>query len=301
MNILILSLTIATLIWSLLSEKRYFIIFFSILLIKYIIQVIKNKNIYKNINKPLFEKPENPSIHTILQVRLKKIDNFLKIYNKKNPDNRITYTHIGLKALSSAMMENNNTNCYISFNNLYNSNTSSIGVMVDINGKDLFVKVVRKIQDFGIKELPSKLKKSIKIIKKGKNWKYKILKKIVKITPGYVFNITSYFLSYLVYDFFYKFENLSFFRKNFGVAGLTNVSSFNVKEAIACHIEMGRSTMVFLMGTPFKSPVVVNGKIEIEKVMNIGLLSDLRLGNGDDFLNVINKIKEVFDNFENYL
>ena len=298
MNIFFLSIFASTLIWSIIYEKIFFIIFLTILLTKYLLKTISSK---KSLYEKIFEKPSNPSIHTIIPIKLDKIDKYLMEYNKKNPDNRITYTHIGMKALSVAMMTYRRTNAYISYNNLYSLDTSSIGVIVSVGRNDLTAKVIENVENYTISQLPSTLNKSVKNIKKGKDKKLNNLNKSLKFMPSYVFNLFAEITAYLIFNFLYKIKQLTSIRKNCAIAGLTNVSKFKLKEAIACHISLGRSAYALLMGSAEKIPVVVKGKIEVQKVMNIGIICDQRLGNGDDFLLSVKKIEEVFINFQKYI
>lgn len=302
MNIFFLSIFASTFLWSITYETKFLILFLLILTTKYLLHTLLPTNPKKSLYSTIFESPTNPTIHTIIPINLTKIDKYLLTHNKSFPENRITYTHIGLKALSEAMRSFPLTNAYISYNNLYSLNSiTNIGVIVSVNGKDLSAKVIRKIENYGICKIPRTLRKGVKMIKKGKDRRLNSMNRALRFLPSYVFNFFMEIFAFFVFNLFLKIEKFSFFRKNFALAGLTNVSSFGLKEAVACHISLGRTAYVFLMGSCEKKAVVVNGRIEVQNVMNVGVIGDLRLGNGDDFLNSVKKIEEVFENFEDYI
>lgn len=296
MNIFLIAIFFSIFLWSVVSDCRFLLVFLIILIIISILANLfkKKTKIFNNI----FKNPENPTIRSIIKVDITRIDNFLKPYNIKN-QTKITYTHVAIKALSQAIMKYKNINSYISYNQIFQNKSPNIAIVINVKEKDLVFKIVRKTDKMKIKEIPNQINKGIKSIKSQKNKKINLFNIFIKHIPSYLLSLMGR-INFFIFHSFLARINLNIIQKNLCFAAITNVSAFNIYEATACHIELIKSSIVLLLGTPKKVPVVVNGKIVHKKIMNVGISSDQRLGTGDDFLMAVKEIKDVFMNFEKY-
>ena len=198
------------------------------------------------------------------------------------------------------MLKYKKLNSYISYNQSFEIDATNIAIVVNVKEKDLVFKVLRNTEKMNINEIPYHLRKGIKSIKKQKNKKINLFNYFIKNIPSYLLAIIGR-INFFIFHSFLARINMNIIQKNLCFGAITNVSSFNIFEATACHIELIKSSIILLLGTPKKMPIVQDGKIIYKKIMNVGISCDQRLGNGDDFLLAIKKIENVFLNFEKYL
>ena len=305
MNLLLESIAIASLIWSFFYKTILLTIFLTIIIL-YILFI----NIYLSNNKSKSDKIRfneyndtgDPTAFAKLQIPLDDIDEFLSEYNKKNPLKKITYSHIGLKAMGLALKEISNSGKY-SFGNLIKATEEEIDVslLVNIENKNIMNLTVKSCCKNSIKQIASQLKGKIGIMKKNKDKRVKRQLNVLRMIPVFIVELVILLVSFVGYDLGMDFKPMKIKRHNFGIGVVTNIVGIKISEAIPAHVHLLRDVMIMLISNPVVKPFVIDGKICRRKVIKINLAFDPRFGNGDCFLNAINKVKEVWMNPFKYL
>ena len=291
---------ISTLIWSFFSDKYFLSIFYTILLLINFLRILLiNPQNLKSYNS-IFKKPLNPTIYAGFEIRLKKIDSFLKDYNSKNPEKKITYTHIAIKALTEAIKENPKTLSYFSFTNLIILKNIDIAVIVETDKKELITKIIKNAEEKKISELSSILKKDLKRLKKGKNQDLKNLIKIAKLLKSFILNLVLKITTFFLYNFIYNSKNEEI-RKKISFCAVSNCTKLFTDEGYACHITLGRAAFCLVINTPKKKVVYKNGKIIVEKVVFVSIIGDSRKIGLIRFFDMVKRIKEVFLDFKDFV
>ena len=305
MNLLLKSINIACLIWSFFYDTTLLTIFLT-LTILYILFI----NIYLSDNKTNFDKIRineyndsgDPTAFAKLEIPLDDIDEYLTEYNKKNPLKKITYSHIGIKAMGLALKEVSNSGKY-SFGNIIKATDEELdtSLIVNIEDKNIMNLTVRSCYENSIKKIASQMKGKIGQMKKNKDKRVKRQMNVIRMVPAFVVELIIFFVSFIGYNIGMDFKPMKIKRHNFGFGIVTNIVGIKISEAIPAHVNLLRNIIVMMLSNPAVKPFVIDGKICKRKIIKVNLAFDPRFGNGDCFLNVINKVKEVWMNPFKYL
>ena len=311
MNIFFILIFGSTLIWSFFSDKYFLLIFYIVLLLINFIQIFltnEKKSLFFN---SIFKKPLNPTIYTGFEIRLNKIDDFLKNYNKRNPENKITYTHIALKALSLGIKKNPETLNYISYTNLKIVENIDISVIIETEKKHLLTKIIKSCENKKISEISKILKKDIKDLKKGNNNDFQKLLKLSKNVKSYTINLILKLSTFLIYNFFFdnSQKKNNELREKISFCAVSNCSKLNTNEGYACHITIGRAAYCLVLNNVQKKPVFVKegeegfleGRVRGVNCMFVSMIGDCRKVGIENFLFLVEDVRKGFEEFEKYI
>ena len=299
MNVLLQSIAIASLIWSYFYDNLLLTVFLT-LIILYIIFVnifLKNNKttIFQKFRISEYQDSGDPTAFAKLDVPLDKIDKILSEYNKKNPLKRITYSHIGLKAMGLALKEIQGCGKH-SFGNFIEAedNELSSSLIVNIENKNIMNLTVNDCYNNSLKDIAAQMKGKIGEMKKNKDPRVKRQMNIIRMIPSFIVHLVILFSGFITYNLGLDFKPFKLKRHNFGFGVITNVTGFDVSDVIPAHINLLRDVLVMIISNPVVKPFVENGKIVKRKVVKVNLAFDPRFGKGACFLNAINKVKEVW-------
>ncbi len=302
MNISVKAIAIATFIWGLLFEPRFFLIFASLLSIYTLLGYwVGETNSNKKFNIMSYKDSGDPTGFAKMEIKLKKLDKFLEDYNSKNPQSKLSYTQIGLKSLGEAMKRVKTINGYFSFGNFMPLKDVTSSLIVDIEGKNVINLSVPGCGSSSIRGIRSKIKGKIGKIKRNKDKRVKRQMNVIKYIPSFMIGMLINTLSFLSYNLGIPFPLIKFKKRHFGNCMLTNVIGFNVEDALPSLVNIARTVMVEIINTPKIKAVAENGKIVKGKVLNLNFCFDPRYGKGACFLEALAIIKDVWLNPEKYV
>ena len=297
MNIILSCLPISILIWSFIKEMNFLIIFILILICK---QIFLNFFIQSENEKKKFfflKEPLNPTCFAKVSIDLEKIDKKINKYNKEKKS-KISYSHIALKSIGEALKNNNRLNGFFSFKNFITNKKINVNLPIDYKGEDMTVTKVFNCGKENIRELSLQTKNIKEIISKTEIKKIKG-DKVITFLPTYIINLFMKIFFSIYFDlYFFDIFKLGKDKKSNSI--VTNMVKFNLKDGIACHAGVARTSIIMVLNAPEKIPTKENGKIIIKKYVSFSITSDFRLGNGEDFLKAVSDIKKVWLSFENY-
>ena len=301
MNILLQAILFSTFIWSIIYIKILFLIILSILIFYSFIQIKKRKNFQNQTQffNSSFHQNGCPILKAKFEVDMEKIEIFLEEYNSKNPKKKLTKTHIALKSIAEGLKGLKNG--YLTFGNFLNNEEADVCLIVNVDVTNVSILKVFKCQENSIKQLASQIKGKIGKIKTHENTDVKEQDKVFKSIPSFMIEISIWLAGFISYDLQKEWALLRIKKNHFGNNFVTNVSSFGSKDAIATHVPCAYSVILLTLNGAKDKVVFENGVFKKKKITNINLTYDCRYIYGDGLLDSVERIKEVWINFENYL
>lgn len=305
MNVFTFCTLVATLLWSLTHAPVLFIFYLLSLFIYYLANLKSRKHSLmshkRRIQIAAWNDTGDPSCYGILPVDLTNADKFLQEHNAKNPDMKLTYTHLALKALGEAMQVSKKINGKISFGNFVYKPSCDISVLVDVEGKNLVTLVVKDIKESSLTELNKQMKGKVRRLKEKKDDDTNKQIKLFSNLPTFVIDVLFTIISFVSYNLGLGVEAFKVKPDNFGYALLTNISGFGIENVLAPHTNATRSIIVGVICQPVKKPIVIDGKIEIRKILNFNVTFDHRFGDGSDCMKMLKRVESVWYEPEKYV
>lgn len=120
----------------------------------------------KKISLTAFEDPGDPSVYVKIPVNCDKVDSFLKNYNNKNPNKKLSYTIIGIKSIGEIMKKSFSNK--IALGQLVPIKPK-LAVLVDVDGKNLANLMIENFEKQTLPEIKEQLKGKISKFKNKKD------------------------------------------------------------------------------------------------------------------------------------
>ena len=301
MNIFLLSIFPAIIIWSIFFETYLFIIFLVIILLYIIPNLFKSKQI--NIQEKFLVsnhiKSKDSKLFFKIQVDFSKIDKFLNIYNKKHPLKRLTYSHLALKSVGEGLKTIKSG--YYNFGNLYINKNINSSLIVNIENKDIACLIIKNSGKNNLREIAKQMKGKVGKIKNSKKNSKKKKKGIYHFLPSYIIDIIFAIVNFITYDLGLPFFLFKMNKQHFGSCLITNLSTFNVHDITTPHGNLAKFVLILAICQPKFKLYAENGKIVEKKICNINVIYDIKSANLHSILTSVDKIKNVWKNPGKYL
>jgi pyruvate/2-oxoglutarate dehydrogenase complex dihydrolipoamide acyltransferase (E2) component len=234
-------------------------------------------SVRKKIAQGSWGAPQDTSVYGTVEVDMDIVDNFIGSYNKKNPDNKITYTHFFMKLVANSMSKVPRINGTYAFGEFIPFEGIHMNTLVDIEGKNLTGVTVNNCEQLSFKEIRQNLNYKIKKIKMKKDEDTKEQMKIAKMLPSCVMACLLEFSSFITYTLGVSFKPLKLKKYPFGNIILTNASKTSIQHAYAPLVNFSRAILLVVLCSPYDKPVVNEKReVEVRKVMNVNMTFDHR-------------------------
>ena len=243
--------------------------------------------------------PADPSVYGNVEINCEILDDFLTKYNAKNPDKKLTYTHIFLKAIGLTLNSKGvkGINGKIAFGNFVPFEKIDVSTLIDVDGKNLYGVTVEDCGTQSILELRNQVNSKIKKIKLKKDDDFKEQMRISDMLPTAILSLMMHLSSFLSYSFGINVPAFRVKKHAFGSIILTNVSKMNIKNTFAPLVNFSNSMMVAVICTPCLRPVVnENREIVVRKMVNFNVTFDHRFADGSQASQMISTIQEILKN-----
>ena len=303
MNFFNFGLIIASILWSIIFDRRLFYIYLTIILTFHIInQFFKKKHqntLRRKIQICTWNSAGDPTIYTRLEIDISKTDLFLKKYNLENPEARLSYTIIGVKAIAEGLKLGLNKK--IVFGNLKKNENCDLSVLVNVENKNLVSLTVKNCDKQGMAEIKQQMKGQISKLKNKKDKATNDQMKLMKNIPTTILQLVLRLSGFIGYTLGLDLKPLKIKKNHFGCGMVTNVVSLGVEDAYAPHINFAQTNLLMVICAPKDKVCSENGVIVVKRVMNVNLSFDERFSMGSDVLGVAKKIEGVFYHPEKYV
>ena len=301
MNTIFKILLLSILIYSYIKKPEILKITSILIIIYTIIEYITFLKFSKNSLKSKFLKSNfietgNPITFFNLSVKTKKVENFIKNYNEKNPTKKISLEIFGLRAMGNSLnLDKSYGN--LSFGNFTNLNKVKITMVKKYDKKEIF----HTIENCNNKKI-SEICSEIKISKKKKFSEFKNLekfsKKFSKFLPGFLIKFYIDFINFFIYSlninfFSYKKRN---YGKGFFFPNSKKICLQNLYLPLSS--KFNSCVAVFMKDIRVLPCILENGEIGYERILDFQMTGDHKHADGSNLASLIPNFKKVFQNPE---
>lgn len=204
-----------------------------------------------------------------------------------------------IKALSEIMKTHKELNSILRFGRLYYRKHINISVMVNIpdNARhDLSFATLENVDQMSLDDIHNSLSKDSQLIRKRKDPRLGFAWRLINKLPWFMIKLFLKTYSFLTHD---MNMNLSFARlpkTPFGAIIVTNIGSLGIKKALVPLVPIARAAMMVSIGEINKEARVINDKIEIRKIMHLGITFDHRFFDGSHAAEMIRDFESHIQN-----
>lgn len=218
---------------------------------------------------------------------------------RKEASQKITITHLLIKAMAKTLERFPEINVLIRRNRLYVREHVDIFVQVFLEEKakaDLSGAKIRDAHRKGLNEIAKELEDQSQKIRGGDDPNLKRSKKSLQSLSPLLLKWAIKFLGYLVYDLNLNLSFLKLPPDPFGAVMITNVGMFGLKTGWAPLVPFSRTPMVLLVGEVHDQVVAENGQPVVKPILNIGVTVDHRILDGHLAGKVAAEFKRLLEN-----
>jgi len=225
----------------------------------------------------------------------------IKHYNHENPNNKLTYSAVFIKAAGEGLAYSSQVYGKISFGAFVPSPSVNLGLVVNLEGENLTGVVVKDTGYKSIREINNFLKAQVREAKVGRQKLINNFVKNGKHIPSFLGQLLFRVMTWVCHDFGFKLRILGIEPENFSWGGLINLTTFDIHDAYPPLIPGMMTVFTAAMNTPHLRPVVVDGNLAIRKIMNMNMTFDHRFADGSEAAKVVQVIQKVLENPTKFL
>ena len=133
--------------------------------------------IWKNIS---FHDGGQPGIFSREEFDLTDVEIFLDKWNNEHPNEKITLSHLMVKGMASVLSYTKRNCGVITFGHFIPRESVDIGLLVDIDGKNLGNVKIKDANSCSLREISAQLKQTVSKMKKGKD----LVRQIITFSLG---------------------------------------------------------------------------------------------------------------------
>lgn len=265
---------------------------------------------FRKVAMGTWKTAKDPSVYGIVEIDMDPVLRLLPEYEKKY-NVKISPAHLVGKAIAHCMKLRPEINGMIRWSKIYLRDSVSLFYQVNIpgngNGDDKVKKatlsgaVVRDAENLNAGEIALELKKRADDIRTGKDKELKKNMDVFKILPWWLTGAYLNIASFLIYSLNINLSFIGVPRDPFGSVMITNIGSLGLDLAFAPLCPYTRVPLLLTVGAMKETPVVVEGKIEVRKVLPIGVTFDHRFIDGVHAAQMSAEFKKCFAEPEKYL
>ena len=254
-------------------------------------------SVRKKIAASSWGAPSDPSCYGNLEFNCEKIDAFIESHNKKNPEQKISYTHFFIKLFGKSFIKAPDANGVFAFGQFVPFKGVNLNTVVDINKKNLVTIPINNCELLKFSQIREQLNKRVKDIKKNKDLETNEFMKKMSLLPTPFVSALLQFSTFVSYYLGIDFAPLKLKKYAFGNIVLTNVSSYKIYNTFAPLVNFSHSSLVAVICRPFMKPVVnEEGEIVPRKVINLNVTFDHRYGDGGMLNLILEELYRLIDN-----
>lgn len=305
MNVFTFGLLLATGLWSIIYDQRLIKIFFIVVGIYILLELYYRTKSHmssrKKISIATWSDTGDPTVRGRVEIDLTNVDNFITRFNKENPNTKLTYTHIALKSLGLAADDNYSNFGKICFGSFLPAKSMDVSVFVNLDDKRTANVLVRDCKNSSILDIVKQLKQKISYLKNQKSDDLDLKFKILNYIPTFIIQIIFTTFSFISYNLGISLPLLGMKVDQFGYAVVVNVGKLGISGLFIPLTSFTKSILVGVVNAVYDKPVVVDGKIEIRKHLDLCVTFDHRFADGSDANKMLKRMTDVWVNPDKYL
>lgn len=254
---------------------------------------VRDPSSFHRLACAMWDSPRNPQIFGSMDVEMSKCLKFMDTYNKKHRE-KITITHVVVRALALAYKKFPELNIKAERNRLYRRNSIDITVLVTAEGGgELSAIKINDADKLTLAEIARKIRRGARNVRKDKGPDFQESKNIIKKLSIPILRGVIMLMGWLVNKKQMHFPGLGFPQDPFGTAILTSVGMFGVENAFAPLPSLSRSNAALLITEVKKRPWVEGEKLVVRPILKLCGTFDHRVFTGHQASMISSEMKEI--------
>jgi len=272
------------------------------------IEPLRKHSIFRKIAMGTWATAKDPSVYGLLELDVTKALEQVESYQAKH-NLKITPAHMIGRALAYCMKKRPEINGIIRWKKIYLRKNVSLFYQVNMPGEgkdkikkaDLAGAVLHKAEFMTVAEIAKNLRDKANKLRSGEDKEIKNNMNLFKLIPWSLVGCYLDFVSWILYGLNLNLSFLGVPRDPFGSVMITNVGSLGIDIAWAPLVPYSRVPLLLTVGAVQDKAVVVEGSIQIRKILSIGITFDHRLVDGVHAAEMAKDFKAFFANPTEFL
>lgn len=241
--------------------------------------------IFRKIALSAWNKGGDPSVYGFLELDVSHME------GKASP------MPLVIKAIAATMVKHKDLNAIMRFGRIHHRSNIDISVLVNIpDGKsdDLSTATLLDVDKMSIEEISEKVFVTTDLIRKKKDPNLGFSLKLIKLVPLLLVRMLLNATSFLIHDLGLNLKWFKIPHRPFGPVVITNVGSLGINKVLVPLVPWTKAVMFVAIGKILKEPKVIDDKIEIRKIMHLGVTFDHRFFDGSHAAAMIRDFEKNF-------
>lgn len=286
MHVFKLTMFLSFILYGLLIDYRLFIIQISIYGLYFIGSEKRYKKKTSTRKKMAFstwDKPDDPSFYSNLDLDCEIIDDFIIQHNRSHPDSKITYKHFFLKIIGLSMKKCRKLNGTWSFGQFVPFDRVDISLLNETPGRPQNPILFHSCDQLSLVDISQRAQEAVKESRIEENRLFDFGLRIAKFLPTPVISFFLHVISFISYQIGWDIKSLNVDKFNYGNVVLTDMSSMEFYNGHYPLINISNAVLMVAIFKPKKKVVVCqNRDLKVKKVIRVSLTLDNRFGDATD-------------------
>jgi len=281
-----------------------------------ILNLVGKVSFRENYDPPVFRKvafgtwktASDPSVYAQVDIDMGPALAFAEKYSAEQGV-KITPTHLVARAITRCMVSRPEINGMIRRGRIYLREHVAIFFQVNapgtgedkVKGASLSGTTIHQAEGLSTAEIARRLAKNANDIKQKKDVAFNKSMDMIRMLPWRCVRPFLLFTTWIIYGLNWDLSFLGFPKDPFGSVMVTNIGGMGLDIAWAPLCPYTRVPLLLTVGSVKDRVVAVDGKMEIRKIMSIGVTFDHRLIDGVHAAQMSREFKKCFEEPETYL
>ncbi len=227
----------------------------------------------------VYKQPVDSRIYGIFDADVSNIVDYIE--KEKQKGRRLTITHFVTAAVARALYEDvPDINCFVRRGHVVYRKDADVFVTVNVKGKDMTGLIVRRAQDLSVGEIADIVVEKAARKRNGEESGAFASKGILSKIPWPFRRMLFVIIKLWIFDLGLPFPFLKIPADPFGSIMITNIGSFGLSYGMVALFPIGKIPAVVTMGEIVDKPVVIDGAIQIRKMLPLTGTFDHRIVDG---------------------
>jgi pyruvate/2-oxoglutarate dehydrogenase complex dihydrolipoamide acyltransferase (E2) component len=226
----------------------------------------------------------DPSVYGTMQVRMNRATAYIEAFRQRTGA-RLTVSHLVARAAAEALKKMPDANAVLRFNRIYLRKRIGVFFQVvlreeetgklDLSGATLF-----DVEEKSLSEIVAEMEEKVMSVRKGTDKALEKSRKSFQFVPLILMNYVLRLVSFLAYTLNLDLSSFGMPKDPFGSIMITNIGVLGLEAAYVPIVPYSRVPILLALGAVKEVPAVVDGAVQVVKVMDINATFDHRIMEG---------------------
>ena len=240
-------------------------------------------SIFRKIALSLWKTAGDPSVYGFVEVDVTEIKTF------KSPLSLV------VKGIGEIMHKNPELNSFRRWGKIYYRSQKNVSVMVNLpfdSKQGLSFSTIYDVDKLNLEQINQKIFSHASLIRAHKDPVLGPVFGIARFLPQSVVRAALGIYSFLIYELKLKTSYIKLPEDPFGSVIVSNVGSLGIKKALLPLVPLTRAGMMVSVGEVSDEACVVQGQIQVRKILHLGVTFDHRLFDGEQAARMLRDFKK---------